>query len=429
MSNITSILQNCTEITTAVDATLSNNNTTYSISGFPNETKVLFTKKVTVNNGFVFNQAPEVNFDNTGNPNNYSVTTVDTGSLETGDLTAREFTIRYLFPFKSSTDTIAFTSRAEQIPVVSTNKIYSYEIDESPIPSYGEKRLLTINGDANATLTVRVRINGGADVPITTSFVASNVSSSTIVPTKTNNPDVHVGMTVSGTGISGTPTVASITSTGIVLSTAQTLSANTVLTFSGSFTATIGSNGLFQLGIGFPSTTSNLIYNIILTETSSNSFQGALYGQSPKTVPINQYDATTVTFSITNNNPPASGSFVLSQNTFTDTNEANRNNSILPSYRPTLINFTASTSTPGYTIVLGSQEFTTAAWTSNTAVQGKLIQLTGGTVIAMEDFSIDIDNSQSTKVATISCLATILFHGSSDRTTSLNINDIITTQQ
>jgi len=429
MSNITSILQNCTEITTAVDATLSNNNTTYSISGFPNETKVLFTKKVTVNNGFVFNQAPEVNFDNTGNPNNYSVTTVDTGSLETGDLTAREFTIRYLFPFESSTDTIAFTSRAEQIPVVSTNKIYSYEIDESPIPSYGEKRLLTINGDANATLTVRVRINGGADVPITTSFVASNVSSSTIVPTKTNNPDVHVGMTVSGTGISGTPTVASITSTGIVLSTAQTLSANTVLTFSGSFTATIGSNGLFQLGIGFPSTTSNLIYNIILTETSSNSFQGALYGQSPKTVSINQYDATTVTFSITNNNPPASGFFVLSQNTFTDTNEANRNNSILPSYRPTLINFTASTSAPGYTIVLGSQEFTTAAWTSNAAVQGKLIQLTGGTVIAMEDFSIDIDNSQSTKVATISCLATILFHGSSDTTTSLNINDIITTQQ
>lgn len=429
MSNITSIIQNCTETTTAVDATLSNNNTTYSISGFPNETKVLFTKKVTVNSGFVFNQAPEVNFDNAGNPNNYSVTTVDTGSLETGDLTAREFTIRYLFPFESSTDTIAFTSRAEQIPVVSTNKIYSYEIDESPIPSYGEKRLLTINGDANATLTVRVRINGGADVPITTSFVASNVSNSTIVPTTTKNPDVHVGMTVSGTGISGTPTVASITSTGITLSTAQTLSANTVLTFSGSFTATIGSDGLFKIGIGFPSTTSNLVYNIILTETSSNSFQGALYGQSPKTIPINQYDATTVTFSITNNNPPASGSFVLSKNTFTDTNEANRNNSILPSYRPTLISFTASTSASGYTIVLGSQEFTTAAWTSDTAVQGKLIQLTGGTIIAIEDFSIAIDNSQSTKVATISCLATILFHGSSDRTTSLNINDIITTQQ
>lgn len=429
MSNITSTLQNCTEITTAVDATLSNNNTTYSVSGFPNETKVLFTKKVTVNSGFVFNQVPEVNFDNTGNPNNYSVTTVDTGSLETGDLTAREFTIRYLFPFESSTDTIAFTSRAEQIPVVSTNKIYSYEIDESPIPSYGEKRLLTINGDVNATLTVRVRIDGGADVPITTSFVASNVSNSTIVPTTTNNPDIHVGMTVSGTGISGTPTVASITSTGITLSAAQTLSANTVLTFSGSFTATIGNNGLFQLGIGFPSTTSNLVYNIILTETSSNSFQGALYGQSPKTVPINQYDATTVTFSITNNNPPASGSFTLSQNSFTDTNQANRNNSILPSYRPTLISFTASTSASGYTIVLGSQEFTTAAWTSDTAVQGKLIQLTGGTIIAIEDFSIAIDNSQNTKIATISCLATILFHGSSDRTTSLNINDIITTQQ
>ena len=156
MSNITSILQNCTEVTTAVDATLSNNNTTYSVSGFPNQTKVLFTKKVTVNSGFVFNQEPEVNFDNTGNPSNYSVTTVDTGSLETGDLTAREFTIRYLFPFESSVDTIAFTSRAEQIPVVSTGKIYSYEIDESPIPSYGEKRLLTIS---NKVLNDRVTLS------------------------------------------------------------------------------------------------------------------------------------------------------------------------------------------------------------------------------------------------------------------------------
>jgi len=429
MSNITSILQNCTEVTTAVDATLSNNNTTYNVSGFPNQTKILFTKKVTVNSGFVFNQAPEVSFDNTGNASNYSITTVDTGSLETNNLTAREFTIRYLFPFESSTDTIAFTSRAEQIPVVSSGKIYSYEIDESPIPSYGEKRLLTINGDANSTLTVRVRKNGGADVPITTSFVASNVSSSVTIPTLTNNPDVYVGMTVSGTGISGTPTVASITSTGITLSTAQSLSANTVLTFSGSFTAVIGSNGLFQLGIGFTSTTSNLVYDIILTEIAANSFEGALDGQSPKTVAINQYDATTVTFSITDNNPPASGSFVLSKNSFTNTNQANKNNSVLPSYRPTQINFTASTSASGYSIVLGAQEFTTARWTSNTAVQGKLIQLLGGTIIAIEDFSIVIDNSQSTKVATVSCLATILFHGSSDRTTSLNINDILTTQQ
>ena len=89
----------------------------------------------------------------------------------------------------------------------------------------------------------------------------------------------------------------------------------------------------------------------------------------------------------------------------------------------------ASTSAAGYNIVVGAQEFTTARWTSNTAVQGKLIQLLDGTVIAIEDFSIIIDNSQSTKVATINCLATVLFHGSSDRTTSLNINDIITTQQ
>ena len=428
MANITSILKNCTEITTAVDATLSNNNKTCSITASPRDTKVLFTKKVTASTNFVFNQEPTVSFLDTSHPDNYSFTVVDTGSLANNNLTAREFTIKYLFPFESSTgDSIVFNSKADPVIATSTGKIYSYSIEDSNIPSYGDKRILTVNGDANATLTVRARINGGADLTMTTAIVKSNVSSSATIPIKTVNPDIYVGMTVSGAGISGTPTVVSITNNTMVLSAAQTVNANTVLSFSGSFTAKIGSNGLFQIGIGFPSTTSDVVYDIILTEIASNSFVSPL--TSPKTIAINQYAATTITFGITNNNPPASGSFTLSQNSFTNTGEANRDNSLTTETGQTRILFTASTSAAGYSIVLGSQEFESARWSSPTAVQGKYIQLNGGTVIAMEDFSIVIDNSQSTKVATISCLATILFHGSSDQTTNLNINDIITTQQ
>ncbi len=430
MSNITSILQNCTEVTTAVDATLSNNNTTYSITAFPGQTKTLFTKQVTVTANHVFKDAPTVDFSETAFPQNYSVTTIDTGSISGGNLTSRKFVVNYLFPFKSSVgDSILFNSAGSANFAASTGKIYSYSLDQSNIGSNGSRRVLTINGDPNATLTVRVRINGGANVPITTNVVSANTSSSTTVPLQLEANNIHVGMTVSGTGISGTPTVASITSTGITLSTAQTLTATTTLTFSGSFTATIGSDGLFTLPIIFPPTATDVVYNVILTEIAANSFVSPLAGQSPITLTINQYKKTVITFGITNNSPPASGSFTLSATSFTDSGEANRNNSVLLSYEPTEVLLTASTSASGYSIILGGQEFTTQRWSSPAAVPGKYITLTGGTVINFTNFSIVIDNSQSTKVATVSCVATVLFHGSSNQTTNLNINDILTTQQ
>jgi hypothetical protein len=430
MGSIVSKIENCTETTTAVDATLSNNNTTFTVTGFPGETKTLFTKQVTVISDHLFKSEPTVDFSQTKFPQNYSVSTIDTGSIAGGDLTVRKFSINYLFPYETAVDdTILFNSLGESNFPASTGKIYSYNIDTSNINSFGSKKTLTINGDPNATLTVRVRINGGADLAITTAVVKSNVSSSTTIPLQIVDTNIHVGMTVSGTGISGTPTVASITSTGITLSTNQTLTANTTLTFSGSFTATIGSNGLFTLPLLFPATTSSLVYDIILTEIASNSFAGDLAGQSPITISINQYAQTVITFGITNNNPPASGSFTLSQTSFTNSNEANRNNSLELSSEPVDITFTASTSAAGYSIVLGAQEFETQRWSSPAAVPGHYLTLFGGTVIYFSSFSIVIDNSQSTKVATISCKANIVFHGSSNQTTNLNVNDIITTQQ
>ena len=430
MSNITSILQNCTEVTTAVDATLSNNNTTYSITAFPGQTKTLFTKQVTAKANYVFKDAPTVDFSETSFPQNYSVTTVDTGSISGGNFTSRKFVVNYLFPFKSSVgDSILFNSAGSANFAASTGKIYSYKLDQSNIGSNGSRRVLTINGDPNATLTVRIRINGGANVPITTNVVSANTSSSTTVPLQLKANNIHVGMTVSGTGISGTPTIATITNTGITLSTAQTLTATTILTFSGSFTATIGSNGLFTLPIIFPPTATNVVYNVILTQIAANSFVSPLAGQSPITLVINQYKQTVITFGITNNSPPASGSFTLSATSFTDSGQANRNNSVLLSYEPTEILLTASTSASGYSIILGGQEFTTQRWTSIAAVPGKYITLAGSTLIHFTNFSIVIDNSQSTKVATVSCVATVLFHGSSNQTTNLNINDILTTQQ
>ena len=81
---------------------------------------------------------------------------------------------------------------------------------------------------ANATVTQKVTVNtNGA------------VNSSANVTLDAANSLILVGQTVSGTGISGTPTVVSINGTSLVLSTAQTLGNNVDLSFSNTFTAVI----------------------------------------------------------------------------------------------------------------------------------------------------------------------------------------------
>ena len=431
MGTIVSKIKNCTETTTAIDATLSNNNTTFTVTGFPGQTKRLFKKQFTAIANHVFSSEPTVDFSDTSFPQNYTVTSVDTGSIAGGNLTVRETTVRYLFPYKAVDEeveeSIFFNALGSANFAPSTGKIYSYVFDESDIGSNGAVKTLTVNGDPGSTLTVRARISGGADIAITTAIVESAISGSVSVPLQVSNSSIYVGMTVSGTGVSES-TVVSVTGASVVLSSAQSLPANAVLTFKGSFTATIASNGLFSIPLAFPATSTNLTYNVILTQIASGSFLSPL--TSPTTLTVKQYKPTVITFAITNNNPPSSGSFTLSANSFTNSGETNRNNSILLSYEPTEILFTASTSVSGYSIILGAQEFLTQRWSSSTAVgAGKYITLADGTSVSFSEFSIAIDNSQDTKVATVRCLATVLFHGSSDQTTNLNINDILTTQQ
>lgn len=61
--------------------------------------------------------------------------------------------------------------------------------------------------------------------------VAGAVSSSTTVVLTEINPKIHTGMTVSGTGISGTPTVSAIAGSKLTLSAAQSISDAVLLTF------------------------------------------------------------------------------------------------------------------------------------------------------------------------------------------------------
>ena len=61
--------------------------------------------------------------------------------------------------------------------------------------------------------------------------VAGAVSSSTTVILSEINSKIHTGMTVSGTGISGTPTVSAIAGSKLTLSAAQSISNGVILTF------------------------------------------------------------------------------------------------------------------------------------------------------------------------------------------------------
>ena len=75
--------------------------------------------------------------------------------------------------------------------------------------------------DTNSTSSVTATVNG-----------AVNSSASVTLDAATNNVNISHGATVTGSGISGTVTVASITGTALVLSSAQSIADDVTLTFS-----------------------------------------------------------------------------------------------------------------------------------------------------------------------------------------------------
>lgn len=65
----------------------------------------------------------------------------------------------------------------------------------------------------------------------TTGVTSGSSSSSTALTLTAANTDITLNATVSGTGVSGTPTVSSIDGVNLVLSTAQSISGGVTLTF------------------------------------------------------------------------------------------------------------------------------------------------------------------------------------------------------
>lgn len=144
MADIVTTLNNCTE----------NAGSTYSTSGVPFTSATVFTKTFTADSDHVFKVEPSINFSRVSDPNSYSVTITDTGSIAGGNLTVRSFAVKYKYPLTAVTgDVISFVARAEVDEVNSTGKIYNYIFDVSNVRKQGETRTIKIYGDDGATLT------------------------------------------------------------------------------------------------------------------------------------------------------------------------------------------------------------------------------------------------------------------------------------
>lgn len=222
---------NCTE----------NAGSTFSLAGVPLTTATIFTKTFTANANHIFKKAPSINLNNVSDKNSYTVTVNDTGSIAGGNLTIREFVVKYKYPLKSVTgDVITFIARAELDIANSVGKIYNYNFNDNWVTYKGETRLLTIYGDESD---------------------ANNPAATVTLDFKRGNTSIRVAPDGS----------------------------------TGSGTVTIPAGGVYEELITFPARTSNAAYSIVLTEIANNSF---LTLNSPVTIPVNQYIDPEITVNI-----------------------------------------------------------------------------------------------------------------------------------
>lgn len=369
MAQIIETLKNCTIATVAKSATLSNGNLTYTASGRPGTNIHLFTKTITRAANHVFNVEPTIDFSSTTFPQNYSVVVTDTGATKTNNLTVRAFDIYYKLPqTNSNLDTIKINAKAELAKVASTGKISGFDLITGTLSSVGGKRELNIYGDPGATVTLEVKettANPDVNITTTTSVVASNESGTRNITLTYANPDIYVGMTVTGTNIASGTTVVSISNTTLQVSQNTTGAASGTLTFSGSFTATIGENGIFTKLITFPSTTVSKSYSAIITRIASDSFVGGLAGLSTKTITVLQFPQITLTATLVNGSSNSGNWSLVAPAAIDVVGEASQEDIIFP------VKWIVRATQAGE-ISQTTAGFSTAAFTSNSAASGSI---------------------------------------------------------
>ena len=254
--------------------------------------------------------------------------TIGIGGKTLEDVDQRWFTVQYKFPAQD-------TDKNEI--VFNADSILENDPDSNKITGYNVVGGNTV-GRFIETKEVKVFGAVGADFRFknfTTGRGGTSGSSTTFTLATVNN-DIKTGMLITGTGISGTVTVVSVSGVSVTMSSAQTISSNTTLTFTEWWNGTtfvgsetdleIPSGGIYTVNIPFFETSVIKRYYILIeaisptallpitpSSTGDPVFQGNVYNSSnvvQNPFYINQFAnvdltlgmATTGDFTITSSN-------------------------------------------------------------------------------------------------------------------------------
>ena len=178
----------------------------------------------------------------------------------------------------------------------------------------GGTTVTNITGNVSIQLSTSESAQDGQTITFTTNATTNGaVSNNTLVNIVTANSSIAVGQVVSGTGISGNPTVASVLGTIVTLSSTQTISTGTVLTFT--TTATVSTtmailstnNSLIQSGMSITGTnvtgtpTVSTISNVTIGGNTVNLFTfSSAQGSTLATGTVLTFSTTGTMASVTN---------------------------------------------------------------------------------------------------------------------------------
>ena len=153
--------------------------------------------------------------------------------------------------------------------------------------------MITLNSASNALISAGVKYAYGA----TTVGVADAITASTTLTIKAANDNIKPGMTVTGTGINGTVTVLSKTSTtSFVLDTSITVTNNTNLTFTPPAGTPTSSTIATSSSVGFTINNARMCCQILELGPIAESMLLSTTAGQPMIVPTKAYRNYTTSF-------------------------------------------------------------------------------------------------------------------------------------
>lgn len=241
------------------------------------------TVTLDLNNAYNFNEEPsfKITVEDEDPESYYVIThqdkdvsnnniTIGVNSKTLADVDQRVYSIAYKFPAKDTNrNEIIFNSKSVLENAADQNKITGYNVVGG-------------NTVGRFTETKEVKVFGavGADFRFKNSTVGAGGTSgsSTTFTLAAANNDIKTGMLITGTGISGTATVVSVSGVSVTMSSSQTISSSTTLTFTQWWNGTtfvgsetdleIPSGGVYTVNIPFFETSVINRYYILIEAIS-----------------------------------------------------------------------------------------------------------------------------------------------------------------